>query len=73
MDTAVGIFASRSCAQAAKAALVAAGVPTERITLSATLTADGIAAEAPGESCVNQRRRDSAADVAAARYGALRR
>jgi hypothetical protein len=71
VDTAVGIFASRSGAQAAKAKLVAAGVPSERIALSARMTADGIAAEAPGESYVNQRRRDSEADVEAARYGDL--
>lgn len=69
MDTAVGIFASRSGAQAAKAKLVAAGVPSERIALSATLTADGIAAEAPGEAYVNQRSGDSAADLEDARYG----
>ena len=68
MDTAVGVFGSRSGAQAAKAKLCAAGVPSERIALSAPLTADGIAAEAPGESYVNQRLRDSAADLDDARY-----
>ena len=38
----------------ARAALLRAGVPENRITVSAGLTEDGIAAEAPGQSYENQ-------------------
>jgi hypothetical protein len=55
----VGIFASVSAAEGAKAALVEAGVSTNRIALSVHLTQDSMAAEAPGQSYVHQSYRGS--------------
>jgi hypothetical protein len=57
--TVVGIFDSVSAAEGAKVALVESGVPTNRIALSANLTEDGIAAEAPGQSYEHQSYRGS--------------
>lgn len=67
-QTVVGIFASTAAAEDARSALLEAGVPESRIALSATMTADGIAAEAPGQSFENQPGQP-AADRAMARYG----
>ncbi len=53
-QTIVGVFASPAAAEDARAALLEAGVPESRIALSARLTEDGIAAEAPGQSYENQ-------------------
>ena len=52
--TIVGVFASPAAAEEARAALLRAGVPENRITVSSGLTEDGIAAEAPGQSYENQ-------------------
>jgi len=67
-QTVVGIFASAAAAEDARGALLKAGVPENRIALSATLTDDGIAAEYPGQSYENQPGQP-AADSAMARYG----
>ncbi len=53
-QTIVGVFASLAAAEEARAALLRAGVPEYRITVSSGLTEDGIAAEAPGQSYENQ-------------------
>jgi hypothetical protein len=52
--TIVGVFASPLAAEEARAVLLRAGVAEHRIALSAGLTEDGIAAEAPGQSYENQ-------------------
>lgn len=52
--TVVGIFGSVSAAEDAKGMLLQAGVPENRIAVSASLTEDAIAAEAPGQSFENQ-------------------
>jgi hypothetical protein len=52
--TVVAVFDSRPAAEGAKATLLRAGVPESRIALSAGLTDDGIAAEAPGQAYENQ-------------------
>jgi hypothetical protein len=52
--TLTGIFDSYGDAQRARDALVSEGIARERITLSAPQTADGIAAEAPGQTYENQ-------------------
>ena len=52
--TVVAVFESMPAAEAAKATLMRAGVPEQRIALSAGLTDDGIAAEVPGQSYENQ-------------------
>jgi hypothetical protein len=69
METTVGIFASRDGAERARRALLAAGVRGEDMQISATLTADGIGAEAPGEDYENQNEiRESAPAKARARF-----
>lgn len=50
----MGIFGSVSAAEDAKGMLLQAGVPENRIAVSASLTEDAIAAEAPGQSFENQ-------------------
>jgi len=67
-QTVVGVFASAAAAEDARGALLRAGVPENRIALSAALTEDGIAAEAPGQSFENQPGQPPA-DSAMARYG----
>jgi hypothetical protein len=52
--TVIGVFASHAAAEEASTALRQAGVPESRIALSAGLTDDAIAAEAPGQSFENQ-------------------
>ena len=52
--TVVGVFSSVAAAERAKARLGSAGVPAERIAVSANLLEDGIAAEAPGQSYDHQ-------------------
>ena len=69
MDTTVGIFASRSAAEAARTALVSRGFAAERIAISVGLTDDGIGAEAPGQSYENQRTRDDPGEKQDAQYG----
>jgi hypothetical protein len=66
--TIVGVFASAAAAEEARTALLDAGVSENRIALSAGLTDDGIAAEAPGQSYENQPGQ-RAADSRDARYG----
>ena len=66
--TIVGVFASAAAAEDARVALRHAGVPENRIALSAGLTEDGIAAEAPGQSYENQPGQP-ASDSAMAPYG----
>lgn len=48
------VFASQGAAEQARACLMDAGVAADHIALSANFTADGIAAEAPGQSFSNQ-------------------
>ena len=48
------VFDSVQRAEDAKRVLLEAGVPPGRIAVSSNLTADGIAAEAPGQSFENQ-------------------
>ena len=52
--TVVAVFDSRPAAELAKATLLRAGVPENRIAVSAGLTDDGIAAEVPGQAYENQ-------------------
>jgi hypothetical protein len=52
--TVVGVFDSVAAAEDARATLLRAGVPEKRIALSAGLTDDPLAAEAPGQSFENQ-------------------
>ena len=52
--TVVAVFESMPAAEGAKTTLIRAGVPEQRIALSAGLTDDGIAAEVPGQSYENQ-------------------
>jgi hypothetical protein len=47
-------FSDPANAALARASLVRAGIPVDRVVLSLTLTADDIAAEAPGQSYENQ-------------------
>ncbi|HEX6632339.1 MAG TPA: hypothetical protein VF038_00125 [Usitatibacter sp.] len=63
-----GIFDTVSAAERARDALVAEGIARERITLSASQTSDGIAAEAPGETYENQAGEDRAS-VERGRFG----
>ena len=64
----VGVFGSPAAAEQARGALLDAGVPASRLALSAPLTEDGIAAEAPGQSYENQPGQASD-EIEAARYG----
>jgi hypothetical protein len=54
MLTVSGVFDSVQAAEEARRVLVDAGVPQRRTAVSSHLTADGIAAEAPGQSFENQ-------------------
>lgn len=66
--TVVGVFWNAAAAQHASAYLTESGIAPHRIVLSASLTEDGIAAEAPGQSYENQgENADTDADLA--RYG----
>jgi hypothetical protein len=67
-ETVVGIFASAAAAEEARRALLDAGMPENRMALSAGLTDDGIAAEAPGQSFENQPGQP-ASESRSARYG----
>ena len=64
----VGVFGNPAAAEHARSVLLDAGVPESRIALSAMLTEDGIAAEAPGQSYENQPGQPSP-DRDQARYG----
>jgi hypothetical protein len=66
--TVVAVFESMPAAEGAKATLVRAGVPEQRIAVSAGLTDDGIAAEVPGQSYENQPGQP-AEESEAARFG----
>jgi hypothetical protein len=66
--TVVAVFDSRPAAEIAKATLLRAGVPESRIAVSAGLTDDGIAAEAPGQGYENQSGQP-AEQAEAARFG----
>jgi hypothetical protein len=66
-QTVVGVFHSVNAAEEAKSALLREGVPEARIALSAGLTDDPIAAEAPGQSFENQPGQPPGRDLA--RYG----
>jgi hypothetical protein len=50
----VGVFNSVGAAEEARAALLRSGLAPHSVTLSVHLTADSIAAEAPGQSFANQ-------------------
>ncbi|MGE5523102.1 MAG: hypothetical protein ACM3SS_05250 [Rhodospirillaceae bacterium] len=50
----IGIFSSSARARLAQEALILEGMPEDCVAISIDLTADGIAAEAPGQSYVNQ-------------------
>jgi len=65
--TVVAVFDSRPAAELAKATLLRAGVPENRIAVSAGLTDDGIAAEVPGQAYENQPGQP-ARDAQAARF-----
>lgn len=52
--TIVAVFDSVGAAEGARTRLLQAGVPERRIAVSADLTHDGIAAEAPGQAFENQ-------------------
>lgn len=65
--TVVAVFTSVSAAEEAKGTLLREGVAEGRIALSAGLTEDAIAAEAPGQSYENQPGQPHDAEVA--RYG----
>jgi hypothetical protein len=67
-QTVVGVFGSPAAAEEARGALLEAGIPDSRIGLSAMLTDDGIAAEAPGQSYENQPGQPSS-ESKLARYG----
>ncbi|MDT3669662.1 MAG: hypothetical protein ROZ37_04930 [Aromatoleum sp.] len=54
-----GVFSSTGEAEHARQRLVEAGVAENRIGVSTDLTADGIAAECPGQSYSNQPGQDS--------------
>ncbi len=69
METAVGIFRSRDDAERARQALLASGVRAEQVRMSAPLTSDGIAAEAPGQSYENQGMREDTHEKQIAQYG----
>src|SRR5918994_5501264 len=66
--TVAAVFESMPAAEGAKATLMRAGVPEQRIAVSAGLTDDGIAAEVPGQSYENQPGQP-AHDSEAARFG----
>jgi hypothetical protein len=66
--TVVAVFDSMPAAEGAKATLMRAGVPEQRIAVSAGLTDDGIAAEVPGQSYENQPGQP-AEESEAARFG----
>lgn len=68
IHTVVGIFGSLSAAESARAELMAAGIARHRIALSANLTEDAIAAEAPGQSYENQQWTADEADSRRARF-----
>ena len=68
MERAVGIFASRAAAETARVHLAASGVALERMVVSAGLTDDAIAAEAPGEAYQNQELREDPHDEGRAQY-----
>lgn len=55
----VAVFDGLAAAEQAKMRLLRSGVQADRIVLSAQLTADAIAAEAPGQSYENQHYRGS--------------
>lgn len=57
----VGVYNSIARARLAQEALIEEGVPEEHVAISIDLTDDGIAAEVPGQSFVNQPT-DGAAD-----------
>jgi hypothetical protein len=65
--TVVAVFESVSAAEDARATLLREGVPEQRIALSAGLTDDPLAAEAPGQSFENQPGQGQ--DKKAAQYG----
>jgi hypothetical protein len=68
--TAVGIFESVNAAEKARDELLRSGVSAERIAVSANLTDDDIASEAPGQSYEHQTYTGSdGADTHRARYG----
>ena len=54
IHTIVGIFGDVGAAERARAELMEAGIARHRIALSANLTDDDLAAEAPGQSYENQ-------------------
>ena len=53
-QTIVGVFGSMGAADRTRRDLLQAGLPPDRISVSGALTADGIAAEYPGQSFENQ-------------------
>jgi len=59
MTTLAATFGNPSDAAVARASIVRAGVPVERVNLSINLTMDAVAAEYPGQSFENQGDRGS--------------
>jgi hypothetical protein len=70
IHTIVGIFGDLGAAERARAELMEAGIARHRIALSANLTDDGIAAEAPGQSYENQYWSSDEDDTRRARFNA---
>jgi hypothetical protein len=66
--TIIGIFDSMESAQLARAALLDSGLAAQHISVSADLTRDDIAAEAPGQSYGNQSYSAPPDEGAQARY-----
>jgi len=64
----IGVFNSVGAAEEARAALLRSGLAPHSVTLSVDLTADSVAAEAPGQSFANQPGQP-AGDSACADYG----
>lgn len=50
----VGVYGSVARARVVQEALITEGTPEDQVSISVDLTADGIAAEAPGQAYVNQ-------------------
>lgn len=71
-STVVGIFGSMESAQRAREALLAHGIDEVSVTLSIDLTADGVAAESPGQSFENQPGQSPSDSRAAASNEAVR-
>lgn len=71
-QTVVGVFNTVSAAEQAKTGLLGAGVPEDQMVLSADMSEDGIAAEAPGQAYENQPGQSPEDSARAGHSGAVR-